>query len=140
MSIFQNIIRTGGFMQNEAEFARSRDKVCISGGAGGAGVLPIGMVLGQITTTGKYVPSPATAADGSQVAVAVLYDEVDATDGDVVAPVIGRDAELRAEDIVYDPSVTTLLQMMNKWAQLAAVGVQIRWDAYLNDVQVNEDE
>lgn len=137
MSIFQNIIRTGGFMQSEAEFARSRDKVCISGGAG---VLRIGMVLGEITATGKYVPSPATAIDGSQIAVAVLYDEVDATDGDVVAPVIAGDAELRAEDIVYDPSVTTLLQMMNKWAQLAAVGVQIRWDAYLNDVQVNEDE
>lgn len=33
---------------------------------------PVGSVLGKITASGKYTLSPATGADGSQVATAVL--------------------------------------------------------------------
>ena len=35
---------------------------------------PVGSVLGKITASGKYTLSPATGADGSQVASAVLRD------------------------------------------------------------------
>ena len=40
---------------------------------------PVGSVLGKITASGKYTLSPATGADGSQVASAVLLHAVDAT-------------------------------------------------------------
>ena len=40
---------------------------------------PVGSVLGKITASGKYTLSPATGADGSQVAMAVLLYAVDAT-------------------------------------------------------------
>jgi hypothetical protein len=128
VSVLQNRIRSGGFIQSEAAWSRSRDEACIEGGSGGAGVMVPGTVLGQVTATGKYLPASPQASDGSQVAVAVLFDDVDATNGDVVAAVIARDAEVRAEDLVYDSSVTTTAQMFQMWAFLAAVGIEVRPD------------
>lgn len=125
-TVLQNRIRAGGFIQSEANFARSRDKVTIEGSSGGAGLVLAGTVLGQITSSGKYVPSANAGSDGSQTAVAILFDDVDATNGDIVAGVVARDAEVRADSLTYDPSVTTLLQQQTKWAQLAAVGIIVR--------------
>lgn len=126
MSVFQNTIRTGGFLPSESNFARSRNEETIEGGSGGAGPMMPGTVLGKVTATGKYVPSPATGTDGSQIAIAILYDEVDARVGDIVAAVIERSAEVRAEELVYDASVVTELQQYEKWAQLSAVDIQVR--------------
>ena len=125
MTALTNRVRAGGFIQSEANWARSRDKVTIEGGSGGAGKLYAGAVLGKLTAGGKYVLSPKTGADGSQTAVAILFDDVDATAGDVVATVVAREAEVRAEDIYYDASVVTLADQQAKWAQLAASGVLI---------------
>lgn len=44
-------------------------------------VLTAGAVLGVITATGQYVKSVKTAADGSQVPVALLTSDTDATAG-----------------------------------------------------------
>lgn len=41
-----------------------------------------GALLGRITASGKFVLSLAAAGDGSQVPVAVLVDDTDATAGD----------------------------------------------------------
>lgn len=43
---------------------------------------PAGLIMGQITDTGKYAPCISTAEDGSQVACAVLLNECDATAAD----------------------------------------------------------
>jgi hypothetical protein len=49
--------------------------------------LPRGTVLGRITATDKYIPSVATASDGSQVPACILADDsTDPSLGDVVAP------------------------------------------------------
>ena len=45
---------------------------------------PVGSVLGKITASGKFTLSPATGADGSQVATAVLLYAVDATLADAI--------------------------------------------------------
>jgi hypothetical protein len=56
---------------------------------------PSGTVLGRITATGKLVPSLNAASDGSQVAVAVLYNEVPAGAArDVKVTYIARNAEV----------------------------------------------
>ena len=125
MTALTNRVRAGGFIQSEANWARSRDKVTIEGGSGGAGKLYAGAVLGKLTSGGKYVLSPKTGADGSQTAVAILFDDVDATAGDVVATVVAREAEVRAEELNYDATVTSLSDQQGKWAQLAASGVLI---------------
>ena len=44
-----------------------------------------GALLGQVTADQKYILSLAAASDGSEVPVAVLCDDIDASGGDVVA-------------------------------------------------------
>lgn len=53
----------------------------------GAGALSRGTVLGKITSGGKYQTSLAAASDGSETPKRVLAADVDATSGDVEAPV-----------------------------------------------------
>lgn len=124
--VMTNRIRAGGFMQSEANYARARDKVTLEGGTGGAGILYAGTVLGKVTASGKYMPSPASGSDGSQTAVAILWDDADATNGDLEVAVIARDAEVRAADLSYDSSVDTDNEKAAKWTQLAAVGIIVR--------------
>ena len=57
------------------EFPRIMRIATITGGQ----ALPQGAVLGQITATGAYVLSTATATDGSEVPVAILAQPIDAT-------------------------------------------------------------
>jgi head decoration protein D len=122
-----NVTRAGGFLQSEANFARSRDRVTIEGGSPGAGKLAAGTVLGKISASGKYVASPDTGGDGSQTAVAILWDAVDATDADVIATVIARDAEVRGEDLSYDSSVgTDPTKIATKSTQLALQNIIVR--------------
>jgi len=127
MTSLTNRIRAGGFIQSEANFARSRDQVIIHGGFTGAAVLLAGTVLGKITSGGKYTISPDTGSDGSQTAVAILWDDVDPTLGDVVAAVVSRDAEVRGADLAFDSSVgTDSTKRAAKATQLAAVGIIVR--------------
>ena len=125
-TVLQNRIRAGGFIISEANPYRTREKVTIAGGTGGAGLVYAGTVLGKLTSGGEYVPSPASGADGSQTAVAILWEDVDATAGDVVAAIIARDAEVRAADLTYAASVDTDPEKEAKWTQLAAVGIIVR--------------
>jgi hypothetical protein len=52
---------------------------------GGQGVLLRGTVVGIIKETELAVPVNSAATDGSEVAEAILTDNVDTTDGDIVA-------------------------------------------------------
>jgi len=56
---------------------------------------PVGSVLGKITASGKYTLSPATGADGSQVASAVLLYAVDATLADATGIVVAVAPRIR---------------------------------------------
>jgi head decoration protein D len=118
--------RAGGFIESEGEGSYSRDQIVLEGGTGGAGKVVAGTVLGKVTSTGKYLPSPHAASDGSQVAIAILFDNVDATAGDVIAVVIARLAEVRAADLHYDASVTAGAFTVTKNAELAAAGIIVR--------------
>jgi head decoration protein D len=118
--------RAGGFIQSEGPGSYSRDEVVIEGGTGGAGKLVAGSVLGKITATGKYVPSPHSASDGSQVGLAILWDNIDATEEDVIAVVVARLAEVRAADLHYDPSVTAGAYTVTKNGELLAAGIVVR--------------
>lgn len=91
--------------------------------AAGSGALNIGAVLGEVTATEKFVPSPATGADGSQVASAVLLTPVDATAADAQAIVLKRLSIVRSFGLEYDASVDTAPEIADKHAQLEAVGI-----------------
>lgn len=90
----------------------------------------IGSVLGQITASGKYQLSPATGADGSQVAGAVLIEAVDATSGDRAGVVIKRGPAIVSQgELVYSATVDDDTKRAAKRAQLVALGIVPRVNA-----------
>jgi hypothetical protein len=114
----------GVIFEEEAQY--SRETVTIHGGTGGAGKLNAMMVLGKLTSGGKYVPSPAAGSDGSQTAVAVNLYPVDATGGDVLAVVLVRTSAVVGDCLSYDASVDTDDEIAAKAVQLKAVGIVVR--------------
>ncbi len=71
---------------------------------GGSAVVARGTVMGRITSSGVYIPSVATATDGSQVPSAIMVDQVDNT---VTTPQIGGIylmGEFNFNSLIYDAS------------------------------------
>ena len=88
---------------------------------------PVGSVLWKITASGKYTLSPATGADGSQVASAVLLYAVDATLADAVGIVVARGPSIVSRaGLAYGSTVDDGTKITAKIAQLAAVGIIAR--------------
>ncbi len=88
---------------------------------------PSGAVLGRITASGKYTLSPATGADGSQTAVAVLLYPVNATLADAVGIVVTRGpAIVSRAALAYEATVNDAAKISAKITQLAAVGIIAR--------------
>lgn len=88
---------------------------------------PVGAVLGKITASGKYTLSPATGADGSQVASAVLLYDVDATLADATGIVVTRGPSIVSRAaLAYDASVDDGAKITTKLGQLAAAGIIAR--------------
>lgn len=75
--------------------------------------------------SGKYVQFNQDGTNGSEVACAVLYDAVDATDGDVEEVAIVRDAEVNGEELTW-PADIEAGEKTAAIAQLAAAGIIVR--------------
>jgi hypothetical protein len=97
MTTFTEGKHAGEFLISEANGTRSRLNVTIASGED----LVAGQVVGKITSGGKYAAYDNGAGDGTEVAAGILLDNVDATDGDVEAVVIVRDAEVNGECLTY---------------------------------------
>jgi hypothetical protein len=110
----------------EEDAGYSRKTVTIAGGTGGAGKLAAMTVLGKLSSGGAYVPSPASGGDGSETAVAINLYPIDATDADVEAVVLVREAVVAADALTYDASVDTDNEIAAKTSQLEAVGIVVR--------------
>lgn len=118
--------RNLAFLLSEAAGRRSRSIVTI---ANGEGKLAAGTVLGKVTASGEYVPSPnaeVVGKEGAETAVAVLAYGVDATDQAVEVTAIDRDAEAKLPMLSFDVSVDDQTKTDAKVAQLNAVGIRVR--------------
>lgn len=118
--------RNLAFLMSEAAGSRSRSIVTISNGEG---KLAAGTVLGKVTATGKYVPSPNAEVvdkEGADTAVAILAYGIDATDQEVEVTVIDRDAEVKMQMLSFDASVDDQTKTDAKVEQLNAVGIRVR--------------
>jgi hypothetical protein len=123
MTVLENP-HAGNFILSEDDEGRlSRDNIIV---ASGAGNLQPGTVLGELTASGKFVPSPAAAADGSETAIAVLVGGVDATSADAVAVAVTRHAEVNRYGLLYDATVDDDAKKSDKWDQLRATGIVVR--------------
>lgn len=114
----------GVIFEEEAQY--SRKTVTIHGGYTGAAAIEAMTVLGKLTSGGKYVPSPASGADGSQTAVAINLYPVDPTLADVEAVVLVRSAVVVAAALTYEATVDTDNEIAAKATQLEAVGIVVR--------------
>jgi hypothetical protein len=121
-TVLTNRTRAWGFIQSEANFWRSRDRVTLDGSSAHllGETVYAGTVLAEITATGLFVPAVKTAADGSQTAQVILGEDAQNISGDLVVAVFARDGEVRAEDLTYDDSIVTDSDQAAVWAQLAA--------------------
>jgi Bacteriophage lambda head decoration protein D len=112
--------RAGDFILSEANGTRSRENGILD-----TGDLQAGTVLGRITASGKYVQFAPAATNGSENAAGLLYDNSNATAADQAIVVIARDAEIKADYIVWPAGIST----EDKTAaivELNALGVFIR--------------
>lgn len=112
--------RTAEFLRSEANGDRSRavGTVDATGGA-----LVAGTVLGQVTASGKYIRHDTGAADGSEDAVAILYEGIGAEEAE--RTLIVRDAEVLAAHLTYEASATSNeITAVN--TALAALGIIVR--------------
>lgn len=123
MTVFTEGRNSGEGLMSEATGSRSREAAVV---ASGAGIIAPGSVLGRITASGKYVLSPETGADGSQVAVAIAIYGCDATAADQEIAIIARDAEWNGNTLTYHSTVNDAAKIAAKQAQLAAVGIIAR--------------
>lgn len=106
----------GTLIAAEFSSAYNRKDVTV---ASGQGLLKMGTVLGVITASGKYVSSPATGADGSQTAVAVLAEDVDATAADVTATIlVGPALVLARQALLFHATVNDNTKRAAKLTQL----------------------
>ena len=104
----------GEFIVSEGNGTISRETITVLSGE----ALEVGAVLGKVTASGKYKALDPAAMDGSQAAVAVLYDAVDASAGDAEGVAILRMAEVNAAELVW-PDGITAGQQTTALAQLA---------------------
>ena len=87
----------GEFIVSQANGGRSRDRVTFASGE----VIKPGHVLGVVSSSGEYKEYNPANADGSETAVAVAYDHVDASGGAADGPAVTRDAEVNAGELVW---------------------------------------
>ena len=74
---------------------------------------------------GLYAPLNLSGADGTQSAAALLFNETDASQGNVKVTVITRAAQVNGSELIY-PSGATTTQIAAINAQLQALGIIVR--------------
>ncbi len=115
-------LNLGDLLKYEAPNLFSRDQVTVASGQ----TLPLGAVVGIVTTTGKVKQIDPSATDGSQYAAGVLMQPCDAAlidreDGLMVA----RHA-IVADHALTWPAAITVAEKQAAVLQLKSLGVLIR--------------
>jgi hypothetical protein len=84
------------------------------------------VTVSQAAGDAEYVPATASATNGTDTAIAVLAYPVDATDVDVKAVAIVRDAEVISASLLYGTTIDDATKKAAARAQLASVGIIAR--------------
>ena len=95
----------------------------------GAGALVAGTVLGKITASGKYTPSPESSTvgiEGAETATCILAYATDASAADVEAVVTMRLAEVKSQQLTFHSTVDNSAKITAKHNQLATLNIIVR--------------
>lgn len=120
-NVINEPVRTGEYIVGDEEDYRSRDVATIGSEAFDR---PAGTVLGRITATGKLVTLNPAASNGSQAAVAILYQGVPANT-EAKRTVHSRDCTVNGQKLTWLAG-TTDAQKVTATAQLTALGIITR--------------
>jgi len=113
----------GGFLVWEALRDYCRETLTI---ASGTPALEPGTVLGKITASGKYAAHDPGATNGTETAVAVVWDKVDASGGDAPAVAVVRGpAIVNRHDLVF-AGTPTAAEIAAAHADLLGQGIVVR--------------
>ena len=124
MALTAHVLKTDSdVVKTEGPNRYSRDEAII---LTGMGVLQPGTVLSRVTASGKLRTLAPAGSDGSQTAVAVLLEYVDATSADQPRTVVlSRHAEVVAQALVW-PAGITGPQKAAALTQLETAGIVAR--------------
>ena len=121
MPILKDSPGAGHFILSEANGYRSRQRVNFGPGQ----TIKAGQLYGVITASKLAVELAPGAADGSQTAAGIAFDDVVTTTASVEGVGIERDAEVAQVRLIWDPAVTEP-QKVAALATLAGKGVIAR--------------
>lgn len=115
--------RSFSILKYEADKNYSREVVKIAQGQN----LKMGSVVGQITANGKYkeVSITENETDGSDSAVGVVLQDVDATEASKEGLIVARDAIVIESKIIY-PEEATAEQKKKILSDLEKRGIVVR--------------
>jgi hypothetical protein len=111
----------GDLLKFEEESLYSRDEVSVAAGQ----ILALGAVVGRNTTSGELAALDPSATDGTESAIGVMAEEVDATTASTQAVMIARHA-LVARQALEWPADITAEQIAAALTQLESRGVVAR--------------
>lgn len=115
-------LNLGDLLKYEAPNLYSRDRVTVAAGQ----VLALGTVLGEVTASGELTALDPAAADGSEVAVGVLLQAIDATAGARNDGLMVARHAILADHALTWPAAITPAEQAAAIAQLKARGLLIR--------------
>lgn len=120
MATMQNTL--GQFLKYEAPQNYSREDVTVASGQN----LAVGQVVGRITASGKIAAFNPSATDGTQNAIGIMAQSVDATSGDRPGVIIARHAIIVDKDSLVWAGSPTSAQKDAAIAAMKALGVVAR--------------
>ena len=115
-------LNLGDLLKYEAPNLFSRDQVTVASGQ----TLPLGAVVGIVTTTGKVKQIDPSATDGSQYAAGVLMQPCDAALIDREDGLMGARHAIVADHALTWPAAITVAEKQAAVLQLKSLGVLIR--------------
>lgn len=101
MTVLTEGAHAGEFIISEGNGYITRKAITVLSGE----VLVAGAVLGLVTASGKYVEHNPAGVDGSENAIAILFEGVDATAGDASGVAIARMAEINGDEITWKTGI-----------------------------------
>lgn len=112
----------GDLLKYEAPNLYSREQDTVAA----TQVLPLGTVVGRETATAKLKELDPTASDGTENAIGVLGNDIDATLADRPDAILIARHAIVARGAVVWPSDITAPQQAAAITQLAALGILVR--------------
>lgn len=111
----------GDLLKFEEESRYSRDEITVAAGQ----TLALGTVVGRNTTSGEVAVLDPSATDGTEIAIGVIAENVDATAAPTQAVMIARHALVALPALVGPPGITAE-QIATALSQLESRGIVVR--------------